>query len=645
MIDIVVSMILLLPSRRPRRCILFFFGIIITIINTFTSTSIHTTTSTITKGVFVSAWEECGHGIWCPDGNTCCVNIDDNNSSISGCIPNDMGSYNATCCSDQQTGCPVGYKCRISDDDKIGDNIDYNGFNDGNGYGDGDDCVATSNAPMADDFVQVLPRYKLCRVTQNLTQLYGFEIINNKTTVADNDNGDGDEMMVRKMRSTGISTTISKTNFIRSADRGVGIKGGVNEDNKKLAYYSSHGPIMINEDPHQTTSIINDATTTKTSTASTTLQESVDMIWIVVHGSGRNADDYFCSALAAVEEQNTWNNVWVIAPKFLEDIDFDDTQSSKNHDTHSDHKNNAHNDLELSNTKEYLYWSHADGDGPWRYGANSMNGGGISSFTALDQLVKHLWEVLPDLQQMVIAGHSSGGQFVQRWSLLTQSWMINKNNSRDHHGKMKAIVANPSSFIYLTPLRWMNDRQEWVVPSKDSCPDYNKWQWGLEDGGSLHVPYRDEALKKRSSIEAIIQEYQDRHIIYVSGSLDQCASRSVRSGREEDTIMKADSCHSHGIETTCMDELQGRNRLERSSTYFRSLTEVVSPSSLHSGRGESKWRNHIHQIVPGVGHDHSLIWTRPEGIDAIFGPVSEDSSKEEGNGLVVFDTASNAHWT
>jgi len=66
----------------------------------------------------------------------------------------------------------------------------------------------------------------------------------------------------------------------------------------------------------------------------------------------------------------------------------------------------------------------------------------MSSFSAMDRLVEYI--LAHDISNRItIIGHYSGGQFVQRWSLLSQTAT-----------KVRSIVANPSSYAYLSPERW-----------------------------------------------------------------------------------------------------------------------------------------------------------------------------------------------
>ena len=258
--------------------------------------------------------------------------------------------------------------------------------------------------------------------------------------------------------------------------------------------------------------------------------------------------------MAAVELQDVFKNVLIIAPQFY---------------SASDERPNS----------SLLYWGD-DSNGAWRYGADSLGPRPISSFSALDILVRTILEQLPNLKRLVVAGHSSGGQAVQRWSLLSSVW---------EQEKMHSVVANPSSYSYLSPLRHVDG--DWRIPS--GCPRYDDWEWGLSPGGEIEVPYRERAVQ---NVSKLILRFRDRTITYLSGTQDRC-NVSVLEGW----------CYSHGLETTCMDESQGGNRLERSAHYMLSLRRL--------GFGNS----HRRLLVPGVGHDHAMMFQSSHGIEALFG--------------------------
>ena len=368
--------------------------------------------SNLTSGATrTHAVELCKGGGICPTGNTCCPyynryystssrSLAQRTSSnfSSSCIPNDLGSYNATCCNDEtevldisnastvvttsRTGCPMGYKCVVDYDDIGIDNTERHGR-----------CLGSDKYAI-DPLLPVLPRYPIhpCPQIQNV---YGFSIMNHSRT----------------------------------------------EDMKKLAYYSSPGDIQ--------------------QSIATNWKTSIRYVVIMIHGANRNADDYFCALNAIIQSQIHPSDVLLLVPWFISTSDSPV--------------------IRLFNGGIPFRWNTTnDVSGPWRYGANAIASSSsspeTSSFALLDAIVSYLLDTksppqFPNIQRLVIAGHSSGGQFVQRWSLLTHSW---------DKLRMKSVVANPSSYAYLTPMRHIDT--EWRVPSNDevvACPDYNAWEWGI----------------------------------------------------------------------------------------------------------------------------------------------------------------------
>jgi pimeloyl-ACP methyl ester carboxylesterase len=291
---------------------------------------------------------------------------------------------------------------------------------------------------------------------------------------------------------------------------------------------------------------------------------SVEMVLIVVHGANRNGDDYFCSSKATISLQEKFSNILIIAPNFYSVGDDRPKES-------------------------FLYWgSEEDTDGSWRYGAHSSGPTQHSSYSVMDQLVSSVLRRSPNIKLLTVAGHSSGGQLVQRWSLLTSVWKSQYNSI------VQAVVANPSSYIYLSPHRYIDGG--WKVPNDKSCMLWNSWEWGLNGSGKYNVPYRDHALSKNKT-SVVLDRYKDRRVIYLIGGLDRCNVSEVNTGW----------CFSHGLETKCMDNLQGLNRFERHERYISSLRRLGYSSKYH-----------IDVQVEGVGHDHSMMFQSSQGINAIY---------------------------
>jgi pimeloyl-ACP methyl ester carboxylesterase len=202
----------------------------------------------------------------------------------------------------------------------------------------------------------------------------------------------------------------------------------------KLPYYSSHGDI-------------------------TRGSSSIRMAVVVVHGSARNADDYFCTLTSVAQRQSEWtspvDSVLVVAPRFA-----------------------VATDLDVDNLVEggtAILWNGTDPFGPWRYGASAVDPPSIvptrfSSFEGMDRIATTLLDtaLYPQLQRVTIVGHSSGGQFVQRWALMTSIW------NQSNQDRLRAVVANPSSYAYFTPLRWIQNSWRYPPPTMN-CSNYDEW--------------------------------------------------------------------------------------------------------------------------------------------------------------------------
>lgn len=205
---------------------------------------------------------------------------------------------------------------------------------------------------------------------------------------------------------------------------------------------------------------------------------------------------------------------------------------------------------------------------------------------------------------------------VQRWALLTSVEIVKKNKSllpgelrprwqtmfsRRTLQSTKAphfrfAVANPSSYCYLDELRHINGTfRRPPKHTRQSCPQINQWEYGLDSGSPTDIRYKDLAIQKAGGLPALVHRYAQKDVVYLAGSQDRCP-----------TAGPDDWCNSHGLETTCMDMLQGRFRLERHQLFMQSLRNFF-------GR-----KVHRSQIIPGVGHDHSMILHSKEGLAAVF---------------------------
>lgn len=266
---------------------------------------------------------------------------------------------------------------------------------------------------------------------------------------------------------------------------------------------------------------------------------------LVLHGRLRNADVYYRSAKTAQAAAGPVGTATImIVPQFLAGIDVD-----------AYHLPAA-----------TLRWS-LEG---WEGGEPALGPTPASSFDALDAILARLADrrLFPDLKQVVVAGHSGGGQVVQRYAIAGQGEAaLTKQNIG-----VRYVVANPSSYAYFSA-----ERPEPSIAA--SCPGYNNWKYGME----ARPPYLSAPTPA-----ALEQRYVARRVIYLLGTGDTNPNHPA-------------------LDKSCMAEAEGPYRYVRGHAYASAMQvrDAGTP-------------NHRLWDVPGVGHDGDKMLTSPCGLEALF---------------------------
>src|SRR3954447_24917928 len=194
--------------------------------------------------------------------------------------------------------------------------------------------------------------------------------------------------------------------------------------------------------------------------------ERIRRALIMVHGTNRNADHYFATAVAAAFLAGALDDTVVIAPHLI-----------------------ACDDKPEANE---VVWS-CGGDS-WRSGGASTSRPDLSSFDFADQILRKLANknVFPNMRAVVVAGHSAGGQFVARYQM--------SNRVHDTLGvPVSYVVANPSSYAWPDATRplpvddaappnavlgWKEEKPHTTFSygpfaAAASCENYDRWPAGL----------------------------------------------------------------------------------------------------------------------------------------------------------------------
>lgn len=240
---------------------------------------------------------------------------------------------------------------------------------------------------------------------------------------------------------------------------------------------------------------------------------------IVVHGTNRNADDYFETMVAATRAAGRLESTVVVAPNFVTEGDFPAAGQA--------------------------YWTSSG----WKRGNLSSNGlEPVSSYTGVDRLLEALGDRgrFPDLAVIVVTGHSAGGQYVHRFAAGSRAAQAVTGIS------VRYVVSNPSSYLYLGPERVMAGTLDaFQMPDRAACPAYNSWHYGLEDLNEYMsaLPLGD-----------IQTQLVSRDVVYLLGDADSLSS---------------------GLDMSCAANLQGEYRYVRGLTLLNYLNQFY-PGHAHS---------------------------------------------------------------
>ncbi|RDW89749.1 hypothetical protein BP6252_01781 [Coleophoma cylindrospora] len=219
---------------------------------------------------------------------------------------------------------------------------------------------------------------------------------------------------------------------------------------------------------------------------------------VVLHGLGRDPGTYMSNMLSALSQVPsgtgpTFKNTQIIAPYF----------------PNGDDKNYGYPWNTSAPAGGYGSYSDAlvwQGSG-WASGENNQYPRlqiATSSYDVLDQIIKYFGNSTryPNLNQVVVAGHSLGAQMTQRYAAVGNSLA----SSLPSKLRVTYWVGNPNSFVWLNSSRPIDT---------SSCSTYDDWR----DGLSNYDPTYGATLVAKGDA-AVLANYNSRSIAYARGLQD-----------------------------------------------------------------------------------------------------------------------------
>lgn len=247
-----------------------------------------------------------------------------------------------------------------------------------------------------------------------------------------------------------------------------------------------------------------------------TKNDTITRALIVIHGQGRNADDYFRTGVAAAFLAGALEDTLVVSPRFA---------------------SNDGRGCQDSLSDGEVNWR-CSGDS-WRSGAPAINDERLNSYDFTDEVLRKLASkaTFPNLKVIVVAGHSAGGQYVSRYVMASQV--------HDSLGvAVRYVVSNPSSYAYLDSMRPSSNGGVRAYSDARNCTTYDNWPYGLQHRSGAAAKLTDDQLRK---------QIVSRPVTYLLSELD--------------TLPIA------GFDSSCPAMAQGPSRLERGKAYAAYLKE------------------------------------------------------------------------
>ncbi len=221
--------------------------------------------------------------------------------------------------------------------------------------------------------------------------------------------------------------------------------------------------------------------------------------------------------------------------------------------------------------------------GGWWVGGESLPidslRGSVSSFTVLDLLLMYLADTrrFPNVREVLIVGHGLGADLAHRYAVVGQAPAILESAGQ----KVRFVVADPSSYVYLTPLRPDTRGPSFAPADTAACPGVDDAPYGLDHLG----PYA-----RRLGRNTLRLRYPQRAVtVLLSGA------------RRDDPF----------LDRSCAAQAQGQDRALRGQNYARHLVLSFGEQALTAQR---------FGLAPDVGGDNpAALWGSPQGFAALWG--------------------------
>lgn len=289
---------------------------------------------------------------------------------------------------------------------------------------------------------------------------------------------------------------------------------------------------------------------------------------IMVHGALRNADHYFRTATGAAFIAGALGDTVIIAPAF--------------------HSNDGH-DCKDALVPHEVNWS--CGHDAWKPGGDASSNPELSSFDFIDTILKRLSDkrVFPNLASIVVAGHSAGGQFVERYAMA--------NRVHETLGvTLSYVVANPSSYAWPDATR--------PLPVDDGAPANAVAGWN-EEAPHTKFSFGPFDATKAPAYDLWPYGLEKRTGRYTAALGDDQLKKQLAARPTTYLLSQVDTLPLGGFDNSPNAMAQGATRRARGEAFVKYITENLGAKPAV-------------MIVPECGHNDRCVFTTDAVLPVLF---------------------------
>ena len=354
-------------------------------------------------------------------------------------------------------------------------------------------------------------------------------------------------------------------------------------------------------------------------------QPSVRLGLIVMHGAQRDGADYFCRLQNSIvkhlgSHKLATEQTILIAPQIA---------LSKHHDEYpyrpiyESHLSWGRTNMVGMDEQETLL--------SWSAGSNSSDVPSTSLYDVFDELLTAMTDrtMYPNLEKVVIVGHSKGASVVLRYAMTTTI-------IRTLPVPISFHAANPSALVYVSHERPVPPdhytcgyrdsksiaskqftfkalgESKFAVDAFGTCSQADRWPYGLSG------QFPDYVARKwpggPEGVDAMRTGFLRKHVNIYSGDADTCNAKVHEQLKCYPRSCKMNDCD---METSCAAMYQGVNRMTRIRAYMQQKEIQQSGHKLIS--------------IAKSGHNSCIMFQSKQMRDMLFNQLKNDEPYTEKN--------------